>query len=93
MTTDALYPTRAAAAERALVIRTKLRSRHLVLGALRLSLLPAMITVMLTDLFDSLSTFIGVAQAANLVGAHGEPKNLRMRNGKIIRGLSARRNQ
>jgi AGZA family xanthine/uracil permease-like MFS transporter len=48
-----------------------------VLGALRLSLLPAMITVMLTDLFDSLSTFIGVSQAANLVGEHGEPKNLR----------------
>jgi adenine/guanine/hypoxanthine permease len=48
-----------------------------VWGALRLSLLPAMITVMLTDLFDSLSTFIGVAQAANLVDGHGEPKNLR----------------
>ena len=46
-------------------------------GALRLSLLPAMITVMLTDLFDSLSTFIGVAQAANLVDEKGEPKNLR----------------
>jgi adenine/guanine/hypoxanthine permease len=48
-----------------------------VWGALRLSLLPAMITVMLTDLFDSLSTFIGVAQAANLVDEKGEPKNLR----------------
>ena len=30
----------------------------------KLSLVPAMITVMMTDLFDSLSTFIGVAQAA-----------------------------
>ena len=48
-----------------------------VWGALRLSLLPAMITVMLTDLFDSLSTFIGVAQAADLVDERGEPKNLR----------------
>ena len=38
---------------------------------------PAIITVMLTDLFDSLSTFIGVAQAANLVDEQGEPKNLR----------------
>ena len=46
-------------------------------GALRLSLLPAMITVILTDLFDSLSTFIGVAQAANLVDDNGQPKNLR----------------
>jgi AGZA family xanthine/uracil permease-like MFS transporter len=48
-----------------------------VWGALRLSLLPAMITVILTDLFDSLSTFIGVAQAANLVDEHGQPKHLR----------------
>ena len=48
-----------------------------VWGALRLSLLPAMITVILTDLFDSLSTFIGVAQAANLVDENGQPKNLR----------------
>ena len=29
---------------------------------------------MMTDLFDSLSTFIGVAQAANLVDEKGEPK-------------------
>ena len=48
-----------------------------IAGALELSLVPAIITVMLTDLFDSLSTFIGVAQAANLVDENGEPKNLR----------------
>jgi AGZA family xanthine/uracil permease-like MFS transporter len=46
-------------------------------GALRLSLVPAMITVMLTDLFDSLSTFVGVAQASQLVDETGKPKNLR----------------
>jgi AGZA family xanthine/uracil permease-like MFS transporter len=46
-------------------------------GALQLSLTPAIVTVMMTDLFDSLSTFIGVAQAANLVDEKGEPKNLR----------------
>jgi AGZA family xanthine/uracil permease-like MFS transporter len=46
-------------------------------GALRLALVPAMITVMLTDLFDSLSTFIGVAQAANMLDEKGEPRNLR----------------
>ena len=33
-------------------------------GALQLALVPAIVTVMMTDLFDSLSTFIGVAQAA-----------------------------
>lgn len=46
-------------------------------GALKVALLPAIITVMMTDLFDSLSTFIGVAQAANLVDARGRPLNLR----------------
>jgi AGZA family xanthine/uracil permease-like MFS transporter len=46
-------------------------------GALQLALIPAIITVMMTDLFDSLSTFIGVAQAANLVDENGEPKRLR----------------
>ena len=53
-----------------------------VWGALQLSLLPALITVMLTDLFDSLSTFIGVANAAHLVDAQGEPT--RLRQGLIV---------
>ncbi len=48
-----------------------------VVGALQLALVPAIITVMMTDLFDSLSTFIGVADAANLVDDKGEPKHLR----------------
>jgi AGZA family xanthine/uracil permease-like MFS transporter len=45
--------------------------------ALQLALIPAIVTVLMTDLFDSLSTFIGVAHAANLVDERGEPKNLR----------------
>ena len=48
-----------------------------ILGALRLSLLPAIATITMTDLFDSLSTFIGVSQAAGLVDADGRPRNLR----------------
>jgi AGZA family xanthine/uracil permease-like MFS transporter len=48
-----------------------------VRGALQLALIPAIVTVLMTDLFDSLSTFIGVAHAANLVDERGEPKNLR----------------
>jgi adenine/guanine/hypoxanthine permease len=47
------------------------------LGALSLALAPAIVTVMVTDLFDSLSTFIGVAQASGLVDADGRPLNLR----------------
>jgi AGZA family xanthine/uracil permease-like MFS transporter len=48
-----------------------------VVGALRLALVPAMVTILVTDLFDSLSTFIGVASAAGLVDRHGAPINLR----------------
>ncbi|MGQ0735222.1 MAG: NCS2 family permease [Acidobacteriota bacterium] len=48
-----------------------------VVGALRWALLPAILTVMMTDLFDSISTFIGVAQASKLLDADGRPKHLR----------------
>ena len=47
------------------------------IGALSLAMAPAIVTVMMTDLFDSLSTFIGVAKAANLVDGDGRPLNLR----------------
>jgi AGZA family xanthine/uracil permease-like MFS transporter len=48
-----------------------------VVGALQLALLPAIVSIMFTDLFDSLSTFIGVAHAAHLTDAEGRPINLR----------------
>lgn len=48
-----------------------------IIGALKLSLLPAIIAVLFTDLFDSISTFIGVAHAADLLDEHGHPKNLK----------------
>ena len=50
-----------------------------ILGALKLSLLPAIIGILFTDLFDSISTFIGVAHAANLLDEQGHPKNLSRR--------------
>ncbi len=46
-------------------------------GALKLSLAPAILSILLTDLFDSISTFIGVSKATGLVDKSGEPKNLR----------------
>jgi AGZA family xanthine/uracil permease-like MFS transporter len=46
-------------------------------GALKLSLLPAIIGILFTDLFDSISTFIGVAHAADLLDENGGPRNLR----------------
>jgi AGZA family xanthine/uracil permease-like MFS transporter len=48
-----------------------------IVGALQWSLAPAIVTVLMTDLFDSLSTFIGVAQATNMLDADGRPRNLR----------------
>jgi AGZA family xanthine/uracil permease-like MFS transporter len=48
-----------------------------ILGALKLSLLPAIIGILFTDLFDSISTLIGVAHAANLLDENGHPQNLK----------------
>ena len=48
-----------------------------VIGALKLSLLPSIIAILFTDLFDSISTFIGVAHAGDLLDENGHPKNLR----------------
>jgi AGZA family xanthine/uracil permease-like MFS transporter len=52
------------------------------LGALKLSLLPAVVAVLFTDLFDSVSTFIGVAQAAGMLDEQGHPR--RLREGLIV---------
>lgn len=37
----------------------------------------AMVAILFTDLFDSISTFVGVAQATKLVEKNGDAKNLR----------------
>jgi len=55
-------------------------------GALKLTLLPAIVAILFTDLFDSLSTFIGVANAAGLTDADGRPINLR--RGLIVDALA-----
>lgn len=46
-------------------------------GSLTPALVPAMISVAMTDLFDSISTFVGVSQGTGLVDENGEPKNLK----------------
>ncbi|HVG70388.1 MAG TPA: NCS2 family permease [Vicinamibacterales bacterium] len=48
-----------------------------VFDALQWALLPAIVAILFTDLFDSLSTFIGVASAAGLSDPDGRPPNLR----------------
>ena len=55
-------------------------------GALRWSLLPTIISLMFTDLFDSISTFIGVAKASDMQDSHGNPINLR--EGLIVDSLA-----
>jgi adenine/guanine/hypoxanthine permease len=57
-----------------------------VSGALQLALVPAIVTLMMTDLFDSLSTFIGVAHASQQLDAEGRPRNLRQ--GLIVDSLA-----
>ena len=57
-----------------------------IMGALKLSLLPAILSIFFTDLFDSISTFIGVSQAAGLLDKEGNP--LRLREGLIVDALA-----
>lgn len=48
-----------------------------LLGSLKLAYIPSILTLMVTDLFDSLSTFIGVAESANIKNEKGEIKNIK----------------
>ena len=48
-----------------------------LLGSLKLSIWPITFAILFTDMFDSLSTFVGVAEAANLVDQNGEPRNVK----------------
>ncbi len=47
-----------------------------LVNSLQWSLWPVIFAFVFTDLFDSLSTFVGVAEAADLQGPDGEPRNL-----------------
>ena len=53
-----------------------------VWGALAPALWPSIVAVLFTDLFDSLSTFIGVAEATGYTDEEGRP--LRLRQGLIV---------
>src|SRR5882757_5355215 len=45
--------------------------------SLKWSVAPVIFAFVFTDMFDSLSTFVGLAEAADLLDAHGEPKNIK----------------
>jgi len=47
-----------------------------VLGALKFSLIGPIFALLFTDMFDSISTFLGVASTSNLMDEDGQPKNV-----------------
>ncbi len=46
-------------------------------GSLKLSLFGVIFAFLFTDMFDSLSTFVGVAEAGDIKDADGEPRNIK----------------
>jgi AGZA family xanthine/uracil permease-like MFS transporter len=48
-----------------------------LLGSLQYAMLPVIFVFLFTGMFDSLSTFIGVAEAGGLVDENGEPRYLK----------------
>jgi AGZA family xanthine/uracil permease-like MFS transporter len=55
-------------------------------GALALSALPVVFTFLFTDMFDSISTFVGVSEVAGLKDEDGEPRNVK--ESLIVDGIS-----
>lgn len=51
-------------------------------GAMKLALVPAIVSMIFTDLFDSISTFVGVSKATGLTDKNENP--LRMKQGLIV---------
>ena len=48
-----------------------------LVNSLKWSLAPVILAFVFTDMFDSLSTFVGLAEAADLLDENGEPRNIR----------------
>jgi AGZA family xanthine/uracil permease-like MFS transporter len=46
-------------------------------GSLKFAVFPVIFSFVFTDLFDSLSTLVGLAEAANLVDENGDPRNVK----------------
>jgi len=48
-----------------------------IIDSLRFSIWPVIFVFLFTDLFDSISTFIGVSEAADLIDEAGEPRRIK----------------
>jgi len=57
-----------------------------LLGALKFSFLSAILSMVFTDMFDSISTFVGVSRAAGLVDEKGNP--LRMKQALLVDAIA-----
>ncbi len=58
-----------------------------ILGALKWSLLPPIISILMTNLFDSISSLIALSNTANFVDKEGNP--LRLKQALIVDSLSS----
>jgi AGZA family xanthine/uracil permease-like MFS transporter len=47
------------------------------LASLKLAMWPVVFAFLFTDMFDSLSTFVGIAEAGNVKDDNGEPRNIK----------------
>jgi AGZA family xanthine/uracil permease-like MFS transporter len=54
--------------------------------SLKYSFIPVIFAMMFVDMFDSITTFVGVAEAANLKEENGDPRNLK--KSLIVDGFS-----
>jgi len=57
-----------------------------LVGSLKFSMWPVIFALLFTDMFDSLSTFVGVAEAGNIKDDNGEPRNIKQ--SLIVDGLA-----
>ena len=47
------------------------------LGSLKLAMFPVVFTFLFTDMFDTIATFMGIAEAGNLKDESGDPRHIR----------------
>jgi AGZA family xanthine/uracil permease-like MFS transporter len=57
-----------------------------LVSSLKLAMLPVIFAFVFTDMFDSLSTFVGIAEAGNIKDEDGEPRNIKQ--SLIVDGLA-----
>lgn len=57
-----------------------------LIGSLKLAMWPVIFAFLFTDMFDSLSTFVGVAEAGDIKDENGEPRNIKQ--SLIVDGIS-----